>query len=285
MWQSVLSPYTNDDQAYALYFHQANRTLYCGGQFLTWPTYNVVAYNVSSSETKPLAPGLSGFVRAFAYNERTDQLYVGGEFLGRLAVFDPTPTVPPTPVPPSLDVVSSSSTTTGTIIAAVLVPLLLVIVIAIVIVLIVLRRRQRTNRTPDDQHLQTLSQTNATQQTNAVVSVSEVAALSAHVIPASELVLGLEIGRGSGGVVYKAMWRGSEVAVKQILTSNDMSEKEIRGFIGEISMMVSLRPHGRSVVVVVVVSIIILLLIFSLSYFRQCCVVDGCLRPSFELCD
>jgi serine/threonine protein kinase len=70
--------------------------------------------------------------------------------------------------------------------------------------------------------------------------------LNAHLILASDLQLGEEIGRGSSGVVYKAVWRGIEVAVKQLLSSKQMSTKEIHDFIAEISVMASLRPHGKS---------------------------------------
>jgi serine/threonine protein kinase len=70
--------------------------------------------------------------------------------------------------------------------------------------------------------------------------------LNAHLILASDLQLGEEIGRGSSGVVYKATWRGTEVAMKQLLSSKQMSTKEIHDFIAEISLMASLRPHGKS---------------------------------------
>jgi serine/threonine protein kinase len=65
-----------------------------------------------------------------------------------------------------------------------------------------------------------------------------------ELIAGSELTLLQEIGRGSSGMVYKAMWRGVDVAVKQ-LRSEQLSEKEMRDFVAEILMMKSLRPHGE----------------------------------------
>jgi hypothetical protein len=111
----------------------------------------------------------------------------------------------------------------------------------------------RKTESKDDQQLTTLgtinnNNNNDDSQSRPMVNV--VAAvdinLNAHLILASDLQLGEEIGRGSSGVVYKAIWRGTEVAMKQLLSSKQMSTKEIHDFIAEISVMASLRPHGKS---------------------------------------
>jgi hypothetical protein len=127
-----------------------------------------------------------------------------------------------------------------------------------VALLIVARQRRifwfasRKTESKDDQQLNTLgnikNNNNYDHQSRPMVNI--VAAvdinLNAHVILASDLQLGEEIGRGSSGVVYKATWRATEVAMKQLLSSKQMSTKEIRDFIAEISLMASLRPHGKS---------------------------------------
>ena len=84
-------------------------------------------------------------------------------------------------------------------------------------------------------------------------------------IPKSELEFGKEIGKGAFGIVYKGLkfeninqmwncffewkkklgsWRSTPVAIKQILASK-MNEKQIKDFVAEISLMKSLRPHGK----------------------------------------
>ena len=68
---------------------------------------------------------------------------------------------------------------------------------------------------------------------------------SSWYIPAEELILGKAIGRGAFGVVRKAKWNGTTVAVKQIgdvAKGNSAAE-----FDREIAHMVSMRPHANVV--------------------------------------
>ncbi len=54
-------------------------------------------------------------------------------------------------------------------------------------------------------------------------------------IPPEELVMEEEIGRGTYGVVYKATWRGSNVAVKKLL--KNIEQKELESFRSEALTM------------------------------------------------
>lgn len=67
-------------------------------------------------------------------------------------------------------------------------------------------------------------------------------ALLPTLIPFSDLTLGLSIGRGSYGEVFKGRWRGSEVAVKQIHTEDESD------FRSEAALLQSLR-HPNVVLV------------------------------------
>ncbi|KAL6071655.1 Tyrosine-protein kinase abl1 [Balamuthia mandrillaris] len=57
-----------------------------------------------------------------------------------------------------------------------------------------------------------------------------------------ELEFQEEIGRGAFGVVWRAIWRDSEVAVKKL---NGMDEHELDDFRAEVLVMKALRPHAN----------------------------------------
>ncbi|KAL6068492.1 Tyrosine-protein kinase abl1 [Balamuthia mandrillaris] len=58
----------------------------------------------------------------------------------------------------------------------------------------------------------------------------------------SELTFGEEIGRGGFGVVRKGKWRGTAVAIKQILAKHNDELEQMRS---EMEIMKNLRPHGN----------------------------------------
>ncbi|KAL6046695.1 Tyrosine-protein kinase abl1 [Balamuthia mandrillaris] len=58
----------------------------------------------------------------------------------------------------------------------------------------------------------------------------------------SELTFGEEIGRGGFGVVMKGKWRGTPVAIKQILAKHNDELEQMRS---EMEIMQNLRPHGN----------------------------------------
>ncbi|KAL6078324.1 Tyrosine kinase receptor Cad96Ca [Balamuthia mandrillaris] len=58
----------------------------------------------------------------------------------------------------------------------------------------------------------------------------------------SELTLGEEIGRGGFGVVMKGKWRGTAVAIKQILAKHNNELEQLKS---EMEIMQNLRPHGN----------------------------------------
>jgi len=58
-----------------------------------------------------------------------------------------------------------------------------------------------------------------------------------------ELEFEREIGRGSGGVVYKGRWRGGGVAIKRLDFKINPSDKELNAFRDEAKLMAALRPH------------------------------------------
>ena len=59
-------------------------------------------------------------------------------------------------------------------------------------------------------------------------------------IPREQIKMGGEIGRGTGGVVYRARWRGLDCAVKMLCTSSKVS-LEYHDMINEISVVSHLR--------------------------------------------
>ena len=64
------------------------------------------------------------------------------------------------------------------------------------------------------------------------------------VIAWSDVVLGEELGRGAYGAVYRAMWRGAPVAVKQLRELPEGSEEELKTFQNETRQLYRLRhPH------------------------------------------
>jgi len=65
-------------------------------------------------------------------------------------------------------------------------------------------------------------------------------------IPFEEIEIKKQIGRGSFGVVWQAMWRGSEVAVKQML-KQDLDQTEIDEFVREGKLMMHLPKHENIV--------------------------------------
>jgi hypothetical protein len=194
--------------------------------------------------------------------------FTGGFFLDSQCQKAPTPAVPtPTPVVPTPvnALVSSSnggSNNDGIIAIAVIVPLLIIAFCAAIILLFVFWKRKMfwfsatsKNNNNNTAELSTvvasstnhqnipLSTNNVPKQTlfgKAVVDLN----FKGWLIPFNEISMEQEVGRGAFGVVYKGQWRGTSVAVKQIL-AEEMNEKEIKAFIAEISLMHSLRPHGK----------------------------------------
>ncbi|GJP48177.1 hypothetical protein CLOM_g7451 [Closterium sp. NIES-68] len=57
----------------------------------------------------------------------------------------------------------------------------------------------------------------------------------------NELRLGIRVGIGSFGEVFRAVWRGTEVAVKRLLLQDDPSPEEYEDFYNEISLLSRLR--------------------------------------------
>mmetsp|Transcript_19817 Transcript_19817/g.27674 ORF Transcript_19817/g.27674 Transcript_19817/m.27674 type:complete len:892 (-) Transcript_19817:24-2699(-) len=68
----------------------------------------------------------------------------------------------------------------------------------------------------------------------------------AWVIDYKELEMQKELGFGSFGVVFKALWRKSEVAVKK-LKATDFNEKKLSDFLTEADLLMKLRPHTNVV--------------------------------------
>jgi hypothetical protein len=173
----------------------------------------------------------------------------------------PTPAVP-TPVNALVSSSNGGSNNDGIIAIAVIVPLLIIAFCAAIILLFVFWKRKMfwfsatsKNNNNNTAELSTvvasstnhqnipLSTNNVPKQTlfgKAVVDLN----FKGWLIPFNEISMEQEVGRGAFGVVYKGQWRGTSVAVKQIL-AEEMNEKEIKAFIAEISLMHSLRPHGN----------------------------------------
>ena len=67
-------------------------------------------------------------------------------------------------------------------------------------------------------------------------AIKEVTERQRTVINRTDIELNQVIGRGASGVVYRAMFRGTEVAVKQILTEN-VSKDAVEAFELESAVM------------------------------------------------
>ena len=64
-----------------------------------------------------------------------------------------------------------------------------------------------------------------------------------YIIDFKELEFEKEIGRGAFGVVFKGLWRSGQVAIKQLLVTGEVSEKELEEFKAEAALMKKIRPH------------------------------------------
>ena len=60
-----------------------------------------------------------------------------------------------------------------------------------------------------------------------------------------DLTLGEELGTGAYGVVNKGQWRGTHVAIKRMVSMNDV--KDLHSFREEFTLMKNLRPHRNIV--------------------------------------
>jgi len=58
-----------------------------------------------------------------------------------------------------------------------------------------------------------------------------------------EIEIQSELGRGGYGVVFQGIWRKQQVAVKQLLNANLLSEEDFNNFFAEARIMAELRPH------------------------------------------
>jgi hypothetical protein len=166
---------------------------------------------------------------------------------------------------------TSASNIAGTIAAAVLVPLVVILLLLAAVMMFVFWRRRMfwfrassktsstvmltestspsTNSTPNnggDYQTKKLTSNGGNRPSSEIRKTLLPTAidLSGWLIPAAELSMEQEIGRGASGIVFKAKWRGTPVAVKRIL-STDMSDKDLTSFVAEISLMRALRPHGK----------------------------------------
>lgn len=71
---------------------------------------------------------------------------------------------------------------------------------------------------------------------NRRLLVRQVAEKQKSIIPRGDLVLHNRIGRGASGEVVKASFRGTDVAVKKIITSN-VSKNVLQDFEMEVAIM------------------------------------------------
>ncbi|CAI5485928.1 unnamed protein product [Closterium sp. Naga37s-1] len=79
------------------------------------------------------------------------------------------------------------------------------------------------------------------------VAVQAVLGSEQWTIDFNELRLGIRVGIGSFGEVFRAVWRGTEVAVKRLLVQDDPSPEEYEDFYNEVSLLSRLRhPNGTS---------------------------------------
>ncbi|KAL6078325.1 Tyrosine-protein kinase Fer isoform b [Balamuthia mandrillaris] len=129
-------------------------------------------------------------------------------------------------------------------------PLLLILVAAIVVA-VVLRRRTLGKRRRMQKDLEeggeSMYQRNpikpSKQSNRARYGGGEASGLGFNWnIQFSELTFGEEIGRGGFGVVMKGKWRGTPVAIKQILAKHNDELEQMRS---EMEIMQNLRPHGN----------------------------------------
>ncbi|KAL6078323.1 Tyrosine kinase receptor Cad96Ca, variant 3 [Balamuthia mandrillaris] len=129
-------------------------------------------------------------------------------------------------------------------------PLLLILVAAIVVA-VVLRRRTLGKRRRMQKDLEeggeSMYQRNPTQRGRLPGKEGSTEHADRGLgfnwnIQFSELTLGEEIGRGGFGVVMKGKWRGTAVAIKQILAKHNNELEQLKS---EMEIMQNLRPHGN----------------------------------------
>eukprot|EP01117_Protostelium_nocturnum_P012394 TRINITY_DN4575_c0_g1_i1.p1 TRINITY_DN4575_c0_g1~~TRINITY_DN4575_c0_g1_i1.p1 ORF type:complete len:1875 (+),score=604.74 TRINITY_DN4575_c0_g1_i1:191-5815(+) len=108
-----------------------------------------------------------------------------------------------------------------------------VLVSIFVVILVVLARKKRKMKPHDQFQMLDLTKINLGAAKESVVDYDGIT----DMVP---------IGQGNFGIVYSAKWRQLRVAVKQIKSDN-ISEKQLQDFLGEVAILKSLRPHPNVV--------------------------------------
>eukprot|EP01118_Nematostelium_gracile_P011678 TRINITY_DN4179_c0_g1_i2.p1 TRINITY_DN4179_c0_g1~~TRINITY_DN4179_c0_g1_i2.p1 ORF type:complete len:581 (+),score=96.76 TRINITY_DN4179_c0_g1_i2:3-1745(+) len=137
-------------------------------------------------------------------------------------------------IPPSK---SPETSNIGPIIAAIVVVIIVVTIVILIAVFVVLRKRKK-KLTPSPIRPPVSPSIN-TGNYGTLLLVNTVIEPQ-YVIKMSEISIVGDLGKGASGVVYKGIWRGKEVAVKQLISLSD-HEKGL--FLREYSLMRSLKPH------------------------------------------
>ncbi|PRP86710.1 putative LRR receptor-like serine/threonine-protein kinase [Planoprotostelium fungivorum] len=134
------------------------------------------------------------------------------------------------PIPGSQESLSTKSVI-GIAVACVLVFILLVV--ALVFLFIIWRRNRRLKKDHDLMSQLDISNINFGNASKSIINFSDLQSMRM-------------IGSGAFGIVYRATWRGSTVAVKQI-RAECVQVEQLQDFLNEVSIVQQLRPHPNVV--------------------------------------
>eukprot|EP01117_Protostelium_nocturnum_P021037 TRINITY_DN997_c0_g1_i2.p1 TRINITY_DN997_c0_g1~~TRINITY_DN997_c0_g1_i2.p1 ORF type:complete len:1328 (+),score=430.37 TRINITY_DN997_c0_g1_i2:1731-5714(+) len=135
----------------------------------------------------------------------------------------------------SLLVVDREKSLSGGQIAGIVigVSLFMIIVVVIVVFLLVRLKRAREQRYSQFAHIDMTDLNISSSAKNAIIDFGDIKGKE-------------QIGAGAFGVVYKAEWRGINVAVKQIRAEH-VTVEQVKDFLGEVGILQSLRSHPNVV--------------------------------------
>eukprot|EP01117_Protostelium_nocturnum_P014861 TRINITY_DN5701_c0_g1_i1.p1 TRINITY_DN5701_c0_g1~~TRINITY_DN5701_c0_g1_i1.p1 ORF type:complete len:2449 (-),score=807.95 TRINITY_DN5701_c0_g1_i1:2-7348(-) len=126
----------------------------------------------------------------------------------------------------------SPSIFSNKIIIGIVVGVFVLVVIFVVVLFIVIRRKRKVQHHDQFQMID-LKSINLGAAKKSVVDYDEI----------KDKTL---VGAGAFGVVYRARWRETDVAVKQIKSEN-VSEQQLKDFLSEVAILQNLRPHPNVV--------------------------------------
>ncbi|PRP81904.1 serine/threonine protein kinase 4, CTR4 [Planoprotostelium fungivorum] len=133
-------------------------------------------------------------------------------------------------VDPRQYIIQTDPNRTKIIVGSTLAGAFLIVVVAVIIAILIKRRERKKHKAEFEHNLKLLNLQSA----------------SKMVIDYADITGKKQIGEGAFGVVYKAKWRQTDVAVKQLL-SQEVDREQLASFLDEMALIQGLRTHPNVV--------------------------------------